>query len=113
MILVLLGAHSAQAQNPIRTHAVDAKIALKGTEINGSHVVISYEIPYSGMVEIRLYNGSGQKIWQHQYPEVFGKNEIVLKASKFTPGETYAYQLNYKQDQVKRQFVIPTSGDYN
>jgi hypothetical protein len=92
------------------THVVDAKLALKGAEVQGSYVVISYEIPYSGMVEIRLFNSGGEKIWQNQYADTFGKNRIVLKASKFNPGETYAYQLNYKRDEVKETIVIPPLG---
>lgn len=91
---------------------VDARIALKGAEIQGSYVVISYKIPYSGMVEIRLFDTNGQKIWQNQYADTFGENRIVLKASKFNPGQTYAYQLNYKRDQVTQNFVVPPSG-YN
>lgn len=94
------------------THVVEAKLALKGAEVQGSYLVISYEIPYSGMVEIRLFNSNGEKIWQNQYADTFGKNKIVLKASKFHPGETYAYQLNYKRDEVKETIVIPPLG-YN
>ena len=89
---------------------VDARIALKGAEVSGSFVVISYELPYSGMVEIRLFDASGQKIWQNQYAHTFGKNRIILKASKFNPGQTYAYQLNYKRDQVTQNFVVPPTG---
>jgi hypothetical protein len=92
------------------THVVEAKLALKGAEVQGSYLIISYEIPYSGMVEIRLFNEGGQKIWQNQYADTFGKNKIVLKASKFNPGETYAYQLNYKRDEVKEKIVIPPLG---
>lgn len=101
----------AQAMNE-GTHVVEAKLALKGAEVQGSYLVISYEIPYSGMVEIRLFNSNGEKIWQNQYADTFGKNKIVLKASKFHPGETYAYQLNYKRDEVKETIVIPPLG-YN
>jgi hypothetical protein len=92
------------------THLVEAKLALKGAEVQGSYLIISYKIPYSGMVEIRLFNEGGQKIWQNQYADTFGENKIVLKASKFNPGETYAYQLNYKRDEVKEKIVIPPLG---
>lgn len=111
MAVLLLMAVGLHAQPP--SHAprvVDAKIDLKGTEFRGGVIVINYEIPYSGVVEIRLFNEVGQKIWQNQYADAFGPNKIVLKASKFNPGETYAYQLNYKQDELKGVLVIPPAG---
>ena len=110
LLFAFLGLH---AQTVIRKPTiVDARIALKGAEVQGSYIVITYEIPYSGMVEIRLFDENGQKIWQNQYADTFGKNKIVLKASKFNPGQTYAYQLNYKRDQVTQNFVVPPPG-YN
>lgn len=108
MLLATLGL-KAQALTHTPT-VVDARIALKGAEVQGSFIIISYEIPYSGMVEIRLFNSDGQKIWQNQYADTFGKNRIVLKTSKFNPGETYGYQLNYKRDQVTQNFIVPPLG---
>jgi hypothetical protein len=108
LLMLAVGLH---AQSPGHsTRVTDAKIDLKGTEFRAGVIVINYEIPYSGVVEIRLFNEVGQKIWQNQYADVFGPNKIVLKASKFNPGETYAYQLNYKQDELKGVLVIPPSG---
>jgi hypothetical protein len=110
-MLVSTNALHAQSLNT-GTQVVEAKLALQGAEVQGSYIIITYEIPYSGMVEIRLFNAGGEKIWQNQYADTFGKNKIILKASKFNPGETYAYQLNYKRDQVKETIVIPPLG-YN
>lgn len=111
LLVLLLCSTALKAQSVNQgTHIVEAKLALKGAEVQGSYIVITYEIPYSGMVEIRLFNAGGQKIWQNQYADTFGKNRIVLKASKFNPGETYAYQLNYKRDEVKETIVIPPLG---
>jgi hypothetical protein len=101
----------AQSEDKPADHVnrlVDAKILLKGVEYSGSVIIINYEIPYSGMVEIRLFNKSGEKIWQSQYPNKYGENRIVLKAEKFAPGETYAYQLNYKTDEVTSQILVPS-----
>lgn len=96
----------AQARNE-GSRVVEAQISMKGTEISDSYIFINYEIPYSGMVEIRLFDGSGQQIWQNQYDHSYGQNRIVLRASKFNPGETYAYQLNYKRDMVRETLVVP------
>lgn len=88
---------------------VDAKLDYQGHELKGAYVVINYEIPYSGVVEIRLFDQDGEKIWQNQYAHSYGTNQIVLKAGKFHPGETYAYRLNYKRDEITSDLVIPPS----
>lgn len=107
--LSLFGSLHAQSLNE-GAKLVDARIDLKETAVKGSFVVIEYEIPYSGMVEIRLFDKTGNKIWQNQYPDQHGENRIVLKASKFNPGETYTYALNYKKDEVKEKIIVPPMG---
>lgn len=77
-----------------------------GTEISAGLVSINYKLPYSGMVEIRLFNSKGVQIWQNQYDHNVGENKILLKAGKFEPGESYAYVLNYKRDEVREILVI-------
>lgn len=106
-VFVCLGV-SAQAQ--VAKHAprlVDAKIEMLGTEISSGLVMINYKLPYSGMVEIRLFDSKGTQIWQNQYDDDLGENRITLKAGKFAPGENYAYVLNYKRDVVRQTLVVP------
>jgi len=89
------------------SHYVEADIDLKGYEVEGNHIIINYEIPYSGMVEIRLFDPEGEKIWQNQYPDKFGENQIRLRLSAFEPGSTYAFVLNYKRSEIRDRLVIP------
>ncbi|HHG84784.1 MAG TPA: hypothetical protein ENJ82_08535 [Bacteroidetes bacterium] len=112
LITLCLGLGGSLYAQPIghTPHIIDARIDLKRTHVMGSRVVIEYEIPYSGMVEIRLFDKEGRKIWQNQYPDKFGENRIILKASKFNPGETYTYALNYKKDEVKEKIIVPPMG---
>ena len=95
-----------------KAELVEAKIDFQGHQITGPHVKINFEIPFNGMVELRLYNNKGEKVYQNQYDKKFGENVIVLKASKFNPGETYAYTLNYKRDEVRSTLVVSPSGFY-
>lgn len=92
------------------SHYVEADLELKGAEVRGNYVVITYEIPYSGMVEIRLFNEDGEKIWQNQYADKWGENTIVLRRSKFHPGQNYAFVLNYKKDEIRELLVVPPMG---
>lgn len=88
----------------------DAKMNFKGHQVAGDYVVINYEIPYSGMVEIRLFDDKGAKVWQNQYPHQMGKNRIILRAAAFKRGMTYDYTLNYKKDEVRESILIPADG---
>lgn len=84
----------------------NSKISFKGYSIKESVVEINYELPYSGIVEIRLFNESGKKIWQSQYINSYGENRILLKKSAFVSGNSYSYTLNYKQDVIKGELVV-------
>ena len=85
---------------------VDSRMDFKGHEVDGPYFIINYKLPYSGIVEIRLFNEGGEKIWQNQYINSYGENRIVLKANKFAAGENYAYVINYKQDEIRREFNV-------
>ena len=92
------------------TTLVDAKIDFKGHTLDSRRVEITYAIPFNGMVEFQIWDQKGDKVWENQYVNNQGKNRIVLKLSKFTPGKTYTYALNYKQDQIKNKLVVPPLG---
>ncbi|MCB9231768.1 MAG: hypothetical protein H6581_08895 [Bacteroidia bacterium] len=107
ILLLLAGNQSVQAQSLSEgSRVVDSKIAFKGYDIKESVVELNYELPYSGIVEIRLFNDMGEKIWQSQYINSYGENRILLKKSAFHPGDSYSYTLNYKQDIVKGELVV-------
>ena len=80
-------------------------------EMDGNIITLKYEIPFNGVVELRLFDPKGSKIWQNYYINEFGKNSIILKRSKFHAGETYVCVLNYKTDEIRQTIVIPGSGD--
>lgn len=89
---------------------IEAHIDFKGQVITDGNIIISYSLPFSGMVEFRLYDSEGKKIWQNQYPNNVGDNRIVLRASKLSPGSTYAYQMVYKKDMIMQNLEIPSGG---
>jgi hypothetical protein len=106
-LLTLVGATAHAQTGKHSPRVIDAKIEMIGTNISGSSVVINYKLPYSGMVEIRLFDNKGIQIWQNQYDDDLGENKIILKAAKFEPGETYAFILNYKRDEVRDVLIVP------
>ena len=94
-----------------KVQLMDSKIQWLGMDLDGSHLTLKYDIPYNGVVELRLFDPKGVKIFQNYYINEFGKNSIVLKRNKFIPGESYVCVLNYKIDEIKQTIVIPGSGD--
>jgi len=98
------------AQHSATSAKGDYKMVFLGQDIKTSTVNIKYDIPYNGVVEIRLFDQEGEKIWQHQYTNTHGENQIALKRSKFVPGEMYEYVLNYKTDAFRHSFVVPPTG---
>ncbi len=103
---------NVRAQTPVVNipKIIDAHIDFKGQEISNGFIIINYSLPFSGMVEFRLYDNEGTQIWQNQYPNEVGDNKIVLRASKLTAGKTYAYQMVYKKDVFMQNLEIPSDG---
>lgn len=97
---------TAQNVNTGKGQLVDSKLNWQGITVDPEFVTLNYEIPYNGVVEFRLFNEKGEKIWQHYYINEFGENKIVLKRSKFKEDETYMCQLNYKTDEVREPLIF-------
>lgn len=89
------------------SHYVEAHLDFKSAEVRDNHVVISYVIPYSGMVEIRLFDKDGEKVWQNQYADTMGENTVFLRRAKFNPNQTYTLVFNYKKDEIRELLVVP------
>lgn len=58
-------------------------------------VVISYEIPFDGMVELRLFGEKDSLIYFFQWPSLQGKRQRRLPGSGSLKG-TYRYRITYK-----------------
>ncbi len=112
LLFFLLPFYWAGAQNVTtgKGQLVDSKLDWKGIEIDNELITLSYELPYNGVVELRLFDKKGVKIWQHYFINEFGENKIVMKRARFRAGETYLCVLNYKTDEVKKELEIPQPG---
>ncbi|MCB9233914.1 MAG: hypothetical protein H6581_19815 [Bacteroidia bacterium] len=84
-----------------------AKIDFKGYDNSGSNLGIVYAIPYAGMVEFRIFDAEGTLVWREQYVREKGEHKLNLKQSAFKPNQSYSIQMNYKQDEIKRELALP------
>ena len=96
----LLMAFFANGQTP------SSKLDFHGVEINGEFVKLAYELPFSGVVELRLMDDDGKLLFQSQYIDESGPNQIRLKAGAFEVGESYTLQLNYKEDIFRKEIQV-------
>ena len=105
MGLSFFGSLHAQSLNEC-ARLVDAQLELKRTELVGASVVIEYEIPYSGMVEIRLYDKQGNKVWQNFGVREKGEHYQALRVDKLEPGVQYQFEFWYKGKPYKGKFSV-------
>lgn len=92
-----------------RNEELDTRLTLKEHVMDGEFMRIKYEIPFDGMVEIRLYNEQDELVWRSQYIQTIGENEIRLRANRL-PAGTYTYELSYKGNKTHNSFTVSGSG---
>lgn len=77
-----------------------------GYDIGDQFVVLNYDLPFDGMVELRIFTDEATLVWKNQYVNERGENAIRLKSSAFESGRSYTLQLNYKQDVFRKEFTL-------
>lgn len=77
-----------------------------GYDIGDQFVVLNYELPYDGMVELRIFTDEETLVWKNQYVNERGENVIRLKSTAFKVGRQYTFQLNYKKDIFRKEFTF-------
>jgi hypothetical protein len=81
-----------------RKAKIEQPLTLMPSSNDGTNVVLPYELPYGGVVELRVYQGdtTGQMVYQDNYIQEPGNNRIRLKAKAFKAGQAYTAILVYK-----------------
>lgn len=78
-------------------------------EITPGHLAIYYNINFSGVVELRIFNRQNKIVLRDQF--IINKidkskpQNIKVNLSKLTPGQ-YTYALNYKNKEIKSNFSV-------
>jgi hypothetical protein len=68
---------------------------LTGVTNDGLLATINYNLPYSGMVELRVLSPEGKQIFTEQYIGKIGDNRIRLRTAPLKPGR-HTFYLWYK-----------------
>ena len=81
-------------------------------EVTPENLNIIYQINFSGVVELRIFNQNNKIVYRDQY--IINRIEkgksltIKVNTKKFEPGK-YTYALSYKNKDVKSTFSIATN----
>ena len=102
LVLLLFSLFSYSVASP----AQQENFHFLGYEIGEEFVVLNYELPFDGMVELRIFTDEATLVWKNQYVNERGVNAIRLKSAAFESGHFYTLQLNYKQDIFRKEFTI-------
>lgn len=101
VILGLLGL--ALAQQPLKKPNTFTLQSL--TREGEANLKIRYEIPFDGMIELRLLGPKDSVVYFFQWPSPNGKRERTLPGAKGLAG-TYRYRITYKGTDYTGQVTL-------
>jgi hypothetical protein len=92
-----------------RAHVIEVRVDIKAITMMPDHVLVNYEIPYGGMVEVRIYNALGRMVWRNQYIQRNGPNEVKIRSNRL-PAGTYNMRFTYKGLDTEHPFTLSQEG---
>ncbi|MBX3101386.1 MAG: hypothetical protein KF690_02655 [Bacteroidetes bacterium] len=98
----------AQYKSQQTIRPVDLSMHVEKPVIQEDVVVLNYNLPYGGVVELKIYDKNRKLMWRNQYINVDGSNRIRFKKTSLRPGN-YTLWLLYKGREEEIPLVIPKS----
>jgi hypothetical protein len=108
-ILCFLALHAgalAQYSSQQTIRPVDLSMHLEQPVIQEELVIINYNLPYGGVVELKVFDKNKRLMWRNQYINIDGENRIRFKKSSLKPGN-YTIWLLYKGRESELTLTIP------
>lgn len=88
---------------------IKPQIEIVKHEVTPGNLSILYNINFSGMVELRIFNQENKLVYQDQFiinkVEKGKSQSIKVNTKKLKPGN-YSYALSYKKKDIKSSFTI-------
>lgn len=98
---------TAEDENALPQIAADKPLVLGAPNLDDpDYILLPYDLPYSGVVEIRLLNPDGKQVHRDQFVHQVGPNVIRLKRSGFKKPGLYTYYLYYKTKDYKGSLTL-------
>jgi len=92
--------------NDVRT--VDVEPSIHEVQVLGGTIFIDFTIPYDGIVELKLLNSDGKRVYHSHFIRNKGNNQIKLQPRLHTEKkETYTYYFQYKGFTRTSSFSYP------
>jgi hypothetical protein len=99
----------ASAQDSLKKQkakAIDTSPTVKEVVANRERLKISYQIPFDGVLELKIFNSDSVKIYHENHIGVLGLNTIRVKFKNPKSG-SHTYLIEYKGHQLTGKFDIP------
>lgn len=81
-------------------------IQFQGFSQTNQLLKVGYQIPYSGVVEIQLFNSEKEIVYFNRYVRESGKHSIPIKKSGFVSSEKYTFVLKYKTSEISGEVPL-------
>jgi hypothetical protein len=104
VVVVVLFACASPSLAQNRPHD-EKPLNVQGILIQPGNVTLKYDIPYAGMVEVRVLKPDSQLVWRNQYIQSTGENEIRFGTVNVRAGE-YLFKLSYKGRDTYGSFTV-------
>lgn len=101
--LLLAGSAFGQIFGGMET---ENRLSFLGQSVDEQLVNLNYEIPYGGVVELHLYDETGNRIWYNTYDNDRGTHTISMKRAAFRSGLVYTFHLKYKISEYTGEIIL-------
>gem|GEM_PF-6582081 len=82
------------------------QIQFQGISQTQQQMKFNYQIPYSGVVEIQLFDNNKELVYFNRYVQRPGEHFIQVKKSGFQPDIRYSYLLKYKEHELSGEVPL-------
>lgn len=87
---------------------VDTEPYLNEVQVLGGTLFLGFDLPYDGVVEIKLINDQGKVVFHNHFVKKIGVNHIRLTPKlEAEERRTYYYYFQYKGHVLEGQFRYP------
>ncbi len=93
---------------PVAGGEVDTEPYLNEVQVLGGTLYLGFDLPYDGVVEIKLTDENGRRVFHAHFVKKMGVNQIRLTPrTEIEERRTYNYYFQYKGHVIEGQFRYP------
>lgn len=113
IIAILMGgiflpsnAYAQESLKKQKAKETDTSPAVKEVIADREHLKITYQVPFEGVMELKIYNSDSIQIYHENHIAILGLNSFRVKFKNPKSG-SHSYLMEYKGHQLTGKFDIP------